>query len=123
MQLSPYSNRESPDKIWFVCRGRGDSQVERFIEQLDAQTRRTTWRTFDWVETCWSAQDIERLRHLSGDVLEIKVHHPVAVRYIGFRTDVGVVITRAIRKPESAVLQRLIRRTQLLHDEYERTQP
>lgn len=121
MQLSPYSNRDSPDKIWFVRRARGDSPVARFIERLDERTRAATLRVFDWVETRGPMRDTERLRHLTGDVLEIKVHHPVAVRYLGFKADVGVVITRAIRKPEHAVLQQLIRQTQSLRDEYERT--
>jgi len=58
VELSPYSNRDSPDKIWFLRRARGDSHVERFIERLD---------------------------------------------------------------PQTAVLQQLIRQTQWLHDEYERT--
>jgi len=123
VQLSPYSNRDSPDKIWFVCRERGDSTPKRFIGRLGDRTRRSTWHAFDWVETHGPAQDIERPRRLSGDVLEIKVHHPVAVRYIGFRTDIGLVITHAVRKPRTAALQQLIRQTQWLHDEYERTRP
>ena len=121
MELSPYSNRDSPDKIWFVCRERGDSSVRQFIGQLDAQTYAKTGRVFDWVETCGPARDTERLRFLGGDVLEIKINHPVAVRYLGFRTNIGVVITRAVRKPGHAALQQLIRQAQLLHDEYERT--
>ena len=95
--------------------------MEQFIERLDPRTRTVTWRVFDWVETCGPMRDTERLRHLGGDVLEIKVHHPVAVRYLGFKADIGVVITRAVRKPGNAVLQQLIRQTQWLHDEYERT--
>ncbi|HSQ22226.1 MAG TPA: hypothetical protein VLQ52_05505, partial [Coriobacteriia bacterium] len=119
MELSPYSNRDSPDKIWFLRRARGDSHVERFIERLDPRTYAATGRVFDWVETRGPLHDTERLRHLSGDVLEIKVHHPVSVRYVGFRADIGVVVTRAVRKPQTAVLQQLIRQTQWLHDEYE----
>jgi hypothetical protein len=123
VELSPYSNRDSPDKIWFLRRARGDSHVERFIERLDPQTRRATERLFDQTELSGLPRRSELFRHLEGDVFEFKVHRAVAVRYVGFRADIGMVITRAVRKPQTAVLQRLIRQTQWLRDEYERTRP
>lgn len=123
MQLSPYSIRESPDKIWFLCRARGDSQVRGFIGQLDEQTRWATWRLLDQTEVSGPPRRIDRFRHLTGDVFEFKVHQTVAVRYLTFRANVGWVITLAMHKPGKARLQRLIQETQHLHDEYERFRP
>lgn len=121
MELSPYSNRQSPDKIWFVCRERGDSPVRRLIDRLDDRTRTETWRVFDWVETRGPLRGTDRFRNLSGHVVEFKVHRATPMRYLAFRCDVGWVVTYAVSKPGKRALQQLIRQSQWLCDEYERT--
>lgn len=123
MEFSPYSARRSPDKIWFLCRARGGSPIEQLIARLDGRARRATLHVFDWVETSDVLHNKDRLRHLGGDVYEFKVHRPVPMRYVAFRCDIGWVVAYAVRKPGDAVLRQLIRQTQWLHDEYERTRP
>ena len=120
MELSPYSPRQSRDKIWFLCRARGGSPIEQLIARLDGRARRATLHVFDWVETSACPSSKDRLRHLGGDVYEFKVHRPVPMRYVAFRCDVGWVIAYALRKPGETVLRQLMRQTQWLHDEYER---
>jgi len=76
---------------------------------------RSSWR---WFGT-GPPHNIEKFRHLRGDVHEFKVHRAVAVRYLAFHASAGWVIVLAQRKPKATALQRVIADAQNLHDEYE----
>lgn len=115
----PYSDRQSPNKIWFLRRNRGDSALETFLTNLDDRTLAATAQLFDRTEVAGPPHNVEKFRHLRGDVHEFKVQRAVAVRYITFVTSIGWVIVLAQRKPKVGALQRAIAEAQRLHDEYE----
>jgi len=119
MDLVPYSDRESPDKIWFLRRDRGDSAIGEFIANLDTRTLAATTTLFDRTELAGPPHNVEKFRHLKADVYEFKIHQAVAVRYLAFAASIGWVIAVAQRKGKTGELQRSIIKTQSLHDEYE----
>ena len=119
MDLVPYSDRESPNKIWFLRRDRGDSAIGEFIANLDNRTLEATAQLFDQTELGGAPHSVEKFRHLKADVYEFKIHRAVAVRYLAFSASIGWVIAFAKRKGKARELQRAIARTQRLHDEYE----
>lgn len=119
MELTPYSDRQSPTKIWFLRSDRGDSAIEALLATLDNRTLTATLQLFDRTELVGPPRNIERFRHLSGKVWEFKVHRATAVRYIAFSARIGWVIVSAQRKPGTAVLRRAIAEAQRLHDLYE----
>lgn len=119
MERTPYSDRSSADKIWFVRRARGDGAIEAFLTKLDDRTLAATAQLFDRTELHGAPHNPERFRHLRGDVYEFKVHRVVAVRYLAFRSRVGWVIVFAQPKPKAGQLSRLITEAQRVHDMYE----
>lgn len=121
MNLRPYSGRESPNKIWFHERTRGDCPVEEFIGRLDNRTLTATVQLFDRTETAGPPRNLERFRHLSGQVYEFKVHRAVAVRYLAFTAAQGWVVCIAQHKAKQKALQRSIAEVQTMHDEHEGT--
>jgi hypothetical protein len=118
MELTPYSDRASVNKIWFVRRSRGDCPVQEYLMQLDRRTLAASVQLFDRTELAGAPHNAERFRHLSGDVYEFKVHRALAVRYLTFAMPVGWVVVSAQSKPKPAALQRAIREAQRLHDEF-----
>ena len=119
MDLAPYSDRQSPNKIWFLKRDRGDCAIETFLAKLDDRTLTATVQLFDRTEVKGPPHNIEKFRHLRGDVHEFKVHRAVSVRYLAFGSSIGWVIVLAERKPKAAALRRAIAEAQKLRDEYE----
>ncbi|MFA5845146.1 MAG: hypothetical protein WC971_10005 [Coriobacteriia bacterium] len=119
MDLAPYSDRQSPNKIWFLRRDRGDCAIETFLAELDDRTLTATVQLFDRTELAGPPHNVEKFRHLRGDVHEFKIHRAVAVRYLAFGANIGWVIVLALRKPKIAALQRAIAEVQRVHDEYE----
>jgi hypothetical protein len=119
LHLEPYSHRVSNDKIYFVCTERGESPVRRYIEELDELTIEMTGKLLDQTELLGPPRSQSKFRHLSGAVVEFKVHKSRAVRYLGFRIRQGWTITAATDKPKATELRRLVTAVQALHDRME----
>lgn len=119
MELAPYSTQESPNKIWLLRRTPNDREVEATIARLDNRTLAATAQLFDRTELLGPPRNVERFRHLAGDVYEFKVHRAVAMRYLAFRVPAGWAIAIARRKPKPRELRTLISKAQQLHDEFE----
>ncbi len=122
MNLAPYSTKESPNKIWLLRRAQNDREVEKAIARLDDRTLAATAQLFDRTELLGPPRNIERFRHLAGDVYEFKVHRAVAMRYFTFRSSIGWVVVIARRKAKPRELRVLIGETQRIHDEFEGVQ-
>jgi hypothetical protein len=120
MEMSPFSGRESRDKIWFLLRPRGDSQIEEFLIRLDSRTRGATLQLFDRTETSGPPRNPERFRHLTDVVYEFKVHRLLAARYVTCRIRDGWLITWAGPKPKSPELRRIIAHAMKIAAESER---
>lgn len=86
--------------------------------RLDHRTFAAPVQLFDRTELAGPPHNVEKFRHLSGDVYEFKVHRAVAVRYLTLAMPVGWVVVSAQRKPKAAALQGAIREAQRLHDEF-----
>jgi hypothetical protein len=121
MDLVPYSDRVSQNKIWFVRRDRGDCPVQDFLMGLDRRTFAATVYLLDRTELEGPPRNVEKFRHLRGDVYEFKVHRAVAVRYVAVRTHGGWVVASAQGKPKGAAPQSAVTEAQRLHDELGRS--
>lgn len=66
MELTPFSDRVSVHKIWFVLRSRGDSPVEDFLMRLDSRTFAASVQIFDRTELAGPPHNVEKFRHLRG---------------------------------------------------------
>lgn len=121
VELVPYSSRASRNKIWFVRRDRGDCAVRDFMMGLDQRTFAATVQLFDRTELGGPPRNVEKFRHLRGDVYEFKVHRAVAVRYLAFQAPSGWVVASAQGRPKGAALQSTILDAQRLHDELGRS--
>lgn len=119
MDLAPYSARQCANKIWLLRRAPDHREVERVIAGLDDRTLAATAQLFDRCEMLGPPRNVERFRHLRGDVYEFKVHRAVAMRYLAFRIPDGWVVAIARRKPKPKELRSLMAITQQLHDEFE----
>lgn len=119
MDRRAYSDRQSPDKIWFLCRERGESRAQSFFMGLDDRTFAATVQLFDRTEIHGPPHNKEKFRHLKGDVYEFKVHRAQAVRYLAFAADDGWIVAFARQKNRKHGLRDMIAETQRLHDEYE----
>ena len=122
MNLAPYSTHESPNKIWLLRRTPSDREVEETISRLDNRTLAATAQLFDRTELLGPPRNIEKFRHLVGDVYEFKIHRAVAMRYFAFRVSAGWVVAIARRKPKPRELRVLINEAQRRHDEFEGVQ-
>jgi hypothetical protein len=122
VDLEPYSTQESPNKIWLLRRAPDDREVEQTIARLDDRTLAATAQLLDRTELLGPPRNVEKFRHLAGDVYEFKVHRAVATRFFAFRMPVGWVIALARRKPKPKELRTLVHETQRLHDEFEGAQ-
>ena len=122
MNLAPYSTQESPNKIWLLRRTPRDREVEETIARLDDRTLAATAQLFDRTELLGPPRNVEKFRHLAGDVYEFKVHRAVAMRYFAFRVSVGWVVAIARRKPKPKELRLLMNEAQHQHDEFEGVQ-
>ena len=63
MEWVPYSERQSPNKIWLLLRDRGDSTIATFLNRLDDRTLTATAQLFDRTEASGPPRNIERFRH------------------------------------------------------------
>lgn len=119
VDLVPYSAQECASKVWLLRRTPGDREVEKTIARLDDRTLASTAQLFDRTELLGPPRNVEKFRHLAGDLYEFKVHRAVAMRYLAFQVSVGWMVAIARRKPKSKELGALIAATQRMHDEFE----
>lgn len=89
MDLAPSSTQESSNKVWLLRRTPGDREVEKTIARLDDRTLAATAQLFDRTELLGPPRNIEKFRHLGGDVYEFKVHRAArcAISPSGCRLD------------------------------------